>query len=43
MEAALAAGVRAYVLKEDAGEELVVAIHSAVAGNRFIRRGYSAS
>ena len=32
MERGLAAGARGYVLKDSAGEELVVAVHAVLAG-----------
>ena len=37
--AALQAGIRAYVLKVDAGEELIAAIHAALAGKPYLSRG----
>ena len=38
--AALNIGALAYVLKSDAGKDLLAAIHSAIAGVRFISRGF---
>jgi len=37
--AALQAGIRAYVLKVDASEELIPAIRAAVRGERYLSRG----
>jgi DNA-binding NarL/FixJ family response regulator len=39
VKAALQAGIRAYVLKVDAGEELVPAIYAALRGERYLSRG----
>ena len=36
VRSAFAAGIKAYVVKEDAGEELVSAIRSALEGNLFV-------
>jgi len=37
--AALQAGIRAYVLKVDAGDELIPAIHAALRGKRYLSQG----
>ncbi len=39
VKAALQAGIRAYVLKVDAGEELIPAIYAALGGERYLSRG----
>ena len=39
IQRALEAGIQAYVLKIDAGEELIPAIHSALAGRKYLSRG----
>jgi len=39
VKAALDAGIRAYVLKVDASEELMPAIYAAVRGKRYLSRG----
>jgi two-component system response regulator NreC len=36
---ALKAGIRGYVLKEDAGEELIPALRTVLAGGRYFSRG----
>jgi DNA-binding NarL/FixJ family response regulator len=36
---ALTAGIRGYVLKEDAGEELIPALHTVLAGGKYFSRG----
>ncbi len=36
---ALNAGIRGYVLKEDAGEELIPALHTVLAGGKYVSRG----
>ena len=36
VERGLAAGARGYVLKDSAGEELVVAVHAVLAGERYV-------
>jgi DNA-binding NarL/FixJ family response regulator len=41
VEAALAAGIKGYVLKIDAAEELVLAVHEVLAGRIFISRNAS--
>ena len=38
---ALRAGIRGFVLKVDAGEELIPAIYAVVAGARYISRGFA--
>jgi DNA-binding NarL/FixJ family response regulator len=39
VRAALETGIRAYVLKVDAGEELIPAIYAALRGERYLSRG----
>jgi DNA-binding NarL/FixJ family response regulator len=39
---ALNAGIRGYVLKEDAGEELIPALRSVLAGGQYLSRGAAA-
>jgi len=39
IQRALRAGIRGYVLKDDAGEELVAALRAVTAGNRYLSRG----
>lgn len=39
VKAALEAGIRAYVLKMDASEELIPAIYAAVRNQRYLSRG----
>lgn len=39
VKTALDAGIRAYVLKVDAGEELIPAIYAALRGERYLSRG----
>lgn len=39
VNAALAGGIRAYVLKVDAGEELIPAIHAVLQGKRYLSLG----
>ena len=36
---AMAAGIRGYVLKVDAGEELAAAVHQVCGGGRYLSRG----
>lgn len=38
IQASLAAGIRGYVLKEDAGEELIPALHAVLTGGRYLSR-----
>ena len=38
MEAGLAAGALGYVLKDTAGDELVPAVHAALAGRQYVSR-----
>jgi DNA-binding NarL/FixJ family response regulator len=40
---AMAAGIRGYVLKEDAGEELIPALRAVLAGGRYLSRHVKAS
>ena len=40
---ALDAGIRGYVLKEDAGEELIPALCAVLAGGRYLSRGVAAA
>jgi DNA-binding NarL/FixJ family response regulator len=39
VKAAFQAGIRAYVLKVDASEELIPAVYAAVRGERYLSRG----
>ena len=39
VKCALRAGIRAYVLKVDASEELIPAIHAVLRGERYLSRG----
>ncbi|HXA52075.1 MAG TPA: response regulator transcription factor [Candidatus Acidoferrum sp.] len=39
LSTALEAGIRGYVLKEDAGEELIPALRAVLAGNKYFSRG----
>jgi len=39
VQTALAAGIRAYVLKLDAGEELIPAVYAALRGERYLSSG----
>jgi len=39
VKSALQAGIRAYVLKVDAGEELIPAVYAALRGERYLSRG----
>jgi two-component system nitrate/nitrite response regulator NarL len=36
---ALACGIRGYVLKEDAGEELALAVNTVAGGGAYLSRG----
>lgn len=36
---ALDGGIRGYVLKDDAGEELIPALHSVLSGGQYLSRG----
>jgi DNA-binding NarL/FixJ family response regulator len=38
---ALRAGIRGYVLKEDAGDELIPAVHTVLGGGSYLSRGVS--
>ena len=40
---ALRIGIGAYVLKDDAGEELIAAVRAALAGQRYLSRGAAAA
>ncbi len=42
VKSALQAGIRAYVLKVDASEELIPAVYAAVRGERYLSRGIRA-
>jgi DNA-binding NarL/FixJ family response regulator len=42
VEKAMAAGIRGYVLKVDASEELIPAVHAVLRGARYISRSVSA-
>lgn len=42
VKAAMAAGIRAYVLKVDAGEGLIPAIHTALGGKQYLSQGIQA-
>jgi DNA-binding NarL/FixJ family response regulator len=39
---ALQAGIRGYVLKVDAGEELIAAVHAVLGGGQYLSRGVRA-
>lgn len=39
LNSALRAGIRGYVLKEDAGEELIPALRTVLAGGKYFSRG----
>ena len=39
VQTALEAGIRAYVLKMDAGEELIPAVYAALRGERYLSSG----
>jgi DNA-binding NarL/FixJ family response regulator len=43
IQTALAAGIRGYVLKVDAGEELIPALHEVLAGRRYLSRHVTAA
>lgn len=43
IQRAMTAGIRGYVLKEDAGEELIPALRTVLAGGRYLSRGASAA
>ena len=39
IQRAFESGIRGYVLKVDAGEELAAAVHEVISGNRYLSRG----